>query len=285
MNKRAFPSSHSKIYNLKSIIYPKGFTIVELLVVIVVIGILAAITIVSYTGISSKAVASSLQSDLSSAKKQLSLYYVDHSSFPTSLDGNNCPLPTDNKYCLKPSSGNAFTYIPSSSNLTFSLSNLNGSTRYSITNNTAPVSGGWIAGIAATDLAGKYVYSSDLTSTKQYKTSNSAVISPYGEINLDPSYLANRSLVNPQTNPSIDFSVYPAQNACKAVGGRLPYMNELLAIYAGRITNYGNNFLTSEYWSSTEYGGTTAYGVYFSSGSMDNSEGKANYNNVRCVAG
>jgi general secretion pathway protein G len=32
-----------------------GFTIVELLVVIVVIGILAAITIVSYTGITAKA--------------------------------------------------------------------------------------------------------------------------------------------------------------------------------------------------------------------------------------
>ena len=57
----------------------KGFTIVELLVVIVVIGILAAITIVSYTGLSSKANVSSLQSDLSSAKKQLALYYIDHS--------------------------------------------------------------------------------------------------------------------------------------------------------------------------------------------------------------
>ncbi|PIZ60082.1 hypothetical protein COY18_01845, partial [Candidatus Saccharibacteria bacterium CG_4_10_14_0_2_um_filter_41_11] len=33
----------------------RGFTIVELLVVIVVIGILAAITIVSYTGITAKA--------------------------------------------------------------------------------------------------------------------------------------------------------------------------------------------------------------------------------------
>ncbi|MFZ2125427.1 MAG: prepilin-type N-terminal cleavage/methylation domain-containing protein, partial [Candidatus Saccharimonadales bacterium] len=45
-----------------------GFTIVELLVVIVVIGILAAITIVSYAGISQRAVAVSLQSDLASAK-------------------------------------------------------------------------------------------------------------------------------------------------------------------------------------------------------------------------
>jgi len=49
--------------------FNRGFTIIELLVVIVVIGILAAITVVSYTGISQKAVAASLQSDLASAKR------------------------------------------------------------------------------------------------------------------------------------------------------------------------------------------------------------------------
>ncbi|MEI6851173.1 MAG: type II secretion system protein, partial [Candidatus Saccharibacteria bacterium] len=42
-----------------------GFTIVELLVIIVVIGILAAITIISYTGISSRAVTASVKSDIS----------------------------------------------------------------------------------------------------------------------------------------------------------------------------------------------------------------------------
>ena len=56
----------------------KAFTIVELLVVIVVIGILAAITIVTYSGISQKAVEASLQSDLSGASKQLKLSQVDN---------------------------------------------------------------------------------------------------------------------------------------------------------------------------------------------------------------
>lgn len=46
-----------------------GFTIVELLVVIVVIGILAAISVVSYNGVSKKAVEASLVADLSSFKK------------------------------------------------------------------------------------------------------------------------------------------------------------------------------------------------------------------------
>ncbi|MDK2899387.1 MAG: hypothetical protein PWQ10_574, partial [Patescibacteria group bacterium] len=45
----------------------QAFTIVELLVVIVVIGILAAITIVSYTGITGKANEAAIQSELSSA--------------------------------------------------------------------------------------------------------------------------------------------------------------------------------------------------------------------------
>ena len=94
-----------------------GFTIVELIVVIVVIAILAAITLVTYTGISQKATVSSIQSDLGSAKKQLSLYYTDHSSYPTSIDATtNCPKDSggtpDTNYCLKPSSGNAYTYLP-----------------------------------------------------------------------------------------------------------------------------------------------------------------------------
>src|SRR5476651_2591158 len=64
-----------------------GFTIVELLVVIVVIGILAAITIVSYTGISNKASIASLQSDLENASKILKLDQINSSTsiFPATL--------------------------------------------------------------------------------------------------------------------------------------------------------------------------------------------------------
>jgi len=94
----------------------RGFTIVELLVVIVVIGILAAITIVSYTGITSKATVASLQSDLGNASKQLGMYYTEYGSYPTTLDGSYCPTaPTyDIKYCLKPTSDTTFTYSPNS---------------------------------------------------------------------------------------------------------------------------------------------------------------------------
>ena len=88
----------------------KGFTIVELLVVIVVIGILAAITIVSYNGISQRANIASLQSDLASAANMIKMYRVDNSVYPNNFDINNCPDPADPRYCLKPSVGNSFNY-------------------------------------------------------------------------------------------------------------------------------------------------------------------------------
>ena len=55
----------------------KGFTIVELLIVVVVIAILAAITIVGFTGIQDRAKQSALQSDVSQAAKKVSLSAVD----------------------------------------------------------------------------------------------------------------------------------------------------------------------------------------------------------------
>ena len=123
-----------------------GFTIVELLVVIVVIGILATITIVSYTGIQQKAVVASLTSDLDNASKQLKLYQIDHSVYPTSLNASNCPLDSlgvvDNTYCLKLSSGNTFLYSSNNNSTpqTFSLYaiNTNTNTKYRTTNDLTP---------------------------------------------------------------------------------------------------------------------------------------------------
>ena len=77
----------------------RGFTIVELLIVIVVIGILAAIVIVSYNGIQKKATTAALASDLANASAKLQLYQVDNSTYPNSI--SDCPDPSCRKYVFK----------------------------------------------------------------------------------------------------------------------------------------------------------------------------------------
>ncbi len=66
-----------------------GFTIVELLIVVVVIGILAAIVTVAYTGITQRAQQASIQSGVSQMTKLLSVYLATNGSYPT-VGGTTC---------------------------------------------------------------------------------------------------------------------------------------------------------------------------------------------------
>lgn len=75
-----------------------GFTIVELLIVIVVIAILAAISMVAYSNISARANDSRRMSDVDTIKKVLSAYYVDNGSFPIQVPnpgGSGWEISTD----------------------------------------------------------------------------------------------------------------------------------------------------------------------------------------------
>ena len=63
-----------------------GFTIVELLIVIVVIAILAAITIVAYNGIQNRAADAAVQSDLNALMKKSGIHNVDNSKHFTSVN-------------------------------------------------------------------------------------------------------------------------------------------------------------------------------------------------------
>ena len=67
----------------------KGFTIVELLIVIVVIAILAAISIVAYNGIQNRGKASSAQSLANIVTKKAEAYNTVESGYPTYTQLNN----------------------------------------------------------------------------------------------------------------------------------------------------------------------------------------------------
>ncbi len=66
-----------------------GFTIVELLIVIVVIGILAALVITTYGGIQSKARNSKRQVDLQSLQTQIEAFYSQNGYYPSLTDMNS----------------------------------------------------------------------------------------------------------------------------------------------------------------------------------------------------
>jgi general secretion pathway protein G len=59
-----------------------GFTIVELLIVIVVIGILAAIVIVAFNGVQSSARDTERKAELGSVQKALEMYHIDNGGYP-----------------------------------------------------------------------------------------------------------------------------------------------------------------------------------------------------------
>src|SRR5664279_4840927 len=64
----------------------QGFTIVELLIVIVVIGILAALVITTYNGIQQKGRNTERTTDLKAVQGQLEAYYAQNGRYPASTD-------------------------------------------------------------------------------------------------------------------------------------------------------------------------------------------------------
>lgn len=80
----------------------QGFTIVELLIVIVVIGILAAIVIVAYNGVQSRGRFVKMQTDIKSMQRYIEAYNATNGSYPTTSlawryqrqDGTNTFIPS-----------------------------------------------------------------------------------------------------------------------------------------------------------------------------------------------
>ncbi len=74
----------------------KGFTIVELLIVIVVIGILAALVVNTFSGIQQKARNTERQTDIKAIHGQLEAYYAQENVYPTLANLNDDSWVSDN---------------------------------------------------------------------------------------------------------------------------------------------------------------------------------------------
>ncbi len=127
----------------------RGFTIVELLIVIVVIGILAAIVIVAYTGIQTSAKVTRVYSDMASVNKQVLAYYAQNGSYPVTsttmgngaqfLVDSNCPVSTAQTANWVP---NLSTQLPQSDPSMKGVGNLAGCYTY-LSNGTEYVLSAW----------------------------------------------------------------------------------------------------------------------------------------------
>lgn len=87
----------------------RGFTVVELLIVVVVIGILATVILAAYSNLSQRAINSSLRTDISNAKKQVENFYGLNGVYPIA---NNCTNTAATEVCLQPSGNNSLSYTP-----------------------------------------------------------------------------------------------------------------------------------------------------------------------------
>lgn len=156
-----------------------GFTIVELLIVIVVIAILAAVSFVAYTNISNRAIDASLRSDLTQSAKRLGTHKTANGSLP---DAINCPADDSTEICLQLSGDNMVEYYARSTVNPdqFTLSITNGNTTYMVESGGSPVNASLV--------------SSGLRS--RYDASNPSSYQPGATTWIDLAGSNNASLVN-----------------------------------------------------------------------------------------
>lgn len=121
---------------------PRGFTIVELLIVIVVIGILAAITIVAFNGVQNRAYDTSLRSDLNNFAKIMGMQQATNGSYPVGLNLAMGIKFTQNAY---DTSVNNIYYCADSNGASYSLTVLGKTgTRLKVTpSGISSYTGGW----------------------------------------------------------------------------------------------------------------------------------------------
>lgn len=98
----------------------QGFTIVELLIVIVVIGILAALVITTFTGIQKKARDTERNTDIKALHGQVEAYYATNTHYPSMANLNDASWRSTNmkgldQEALKDPKGTGYTVAATAS--------------------------------------------------------------------------------------------------------------------------------------------------------------------------
>lgn len=108
----------------------RGFTIVELLIVVVIIAILASITLVTYSGIQNRSKDSQTDAAVSQLKKAIEMYRVDESVYPAACsggDGSGCgvsslaPFLTPKYLSTMPVSATTLYYVRDTSAVSYGI--------------------------------------------------------------------------------------------------------------------------------------------------------------------
>ena len=89
----------------------RGFTLLEILLVLAILGVLASVAAVNLIGASDRAMVKATSSQLTTFKTQLQQYRLDKGSFPTTAEGLQALVPVYMEKIPGDGWNNAFNYI------------------------------------------------------------------------------------------------------------------------------------------------------------------------------
>ncbi len=118
---------------------PRGFTLVEILIVVIILGILAAIVIPQFTNASNDARNNSVASTLQTLRSQIELFKIQHADTPPDLTALTQVLSGKTNITDTTQTAATGTFGPYVQ--TFPVNPLNG---FSTVVNTVGTAGGWV---------------------------------------------------------------------------------------------------------------------------------------------